>query len=153
MSIAPNLSILSSTRPTMSVNGISLGQLNTIRGLDISSTTGLGMSGSNVLTVNVDSVSISGTGNSAVSISTGDLNMRELSDGYETTANASGFFRFCGVPPGTNLELYAAQGEATSEIAHDSGIRPPCSRRIACRGRPERYSMTIKGAPANSSRP
>lgn len=47
-------------------------------------------------------------------------NIRELSDGFETTASATGFFRFCGVPAGENLVLYAAYGDDLSEQAHFS---------------------------------
>ncbi len=44
-------------------------------------------------------------------------NIRELTDGFETTTSSTGFFRFCGVPAGTRLRLYAASGEVTSDPA------------------------------------
>lgn len=44
-------------------------------------------------------------------------NIRELTDGFETSTSQSGFFSFCGVPPGTNLRLYAVRGESESDPA------------------------------------
>jgi hypothetical protein len=47
-------------------------------------------------------------------------NIRELTDGFETTASSTGFFQFCGVPPGEQLVLYAALGEDLSDQAQFS---------------------------------
>jgi protocatechuate 3,4-dioxygenase beta subunit len=41
--------------------------------------------------------------------------IRETTDGYEAQTSSSGFFRFCGVPPGTEIDFYAVAGEAESE--------------------------------------
>jgi hypothetical protein len=44
-------------------------------------------------------------------------NIRELTDGFETVSTATGFFRFCGVPPGVDLRLYSVLGEDESDPA------------------------------------
>lgn len=36
-------------------------------------------------------------------------------NGYSTTTSATGFFRFCGVPPGTQLAVQAVHGDARSD--------------------------------------
>jgi len=42
--------------------------------------------------------------------------LRMVTDGFETSASSTGFFSFCGVPPGTELKLYAVLGEAESDL-------------------------------------
>jgi hypothetical protein len=44
-------------------------------------------------------------------------NIRVVTDGFETSASSTGFFRFCGVPAGTELRLYAVRGESESDLA------------------------------------
>ena len=44
-------------------------------------------------------------------------NIRELTDGFETSTNSTGSFSFCGLPAGTDLRLYAARGESESDLA------------------------------------
>lgn len=41
-------------------------------------------------------------------------NLRETTDGFETSASQTGFFRFCGVPANENLTVQAHLGEAES---------------------------------------
>lgn len=46
----------------------------------------------------------------------GDISgLTEQTNGFEATASDTGFFRFCGVPPNTEIELYAASGTTESE--------------------------------------
>jgi carboxypeptidase family protein len=41
--------------------------------------------------------------------------LARTSDGFEATASQNGFFRFCGVPANTRLEVYAVSGSQESE--------------------------------------
>jgi len=41
--------------------------------------------------------------------------LEETSDGFQTTASQTGFFRFCGVPANIRMQLYAVSGDAESE--------------------------------------
>lgn len=46
----------------------------------------------------------------------GDISgLAEQTNGFETTASQTGFFRFCGVPANTAIELYAAGPDSESE--------------------------------------
>ena len=46
----------------------------------------------------------------------GDIaGLTETSDGFETSASETGFFRFCGVPANTRMRLYAATSDSESE--------------------------------------
>lgn len=46
----------------------------------------------------------------------GDIaGLQEQTDGFETTASQTGFFRFCGVPANTAIELYAATADSETE--------------------------------------
>ena len=46
----------------------------------------------------------------------GDIaGLTETSDGFETSASQTGFFRFCGVPANTRMRLYAATADSESE--------------------------------------
>jgi hypothetical protein len=42
--------------------------------------------------------------------------LMEQTQGFEVTASSTGFFRFCGVPPGVTLDLIAQSGEDESEL-------------------------------------
>ena len=42
-------------------------------------------------------------------------NLTATTDGFEASTTQTGFFRFCGVPTGTPLDIYAALGDDESE--------------------------------------
>lgn len=54
--------------------------------------------------------------------------LREITDGFEATADENGSYRFCGVPTNTTIELSAELGDATSEVEeisvpeHETGV-------------------------------
>lgn len=55
-------------------------------------------------------------GGGGINPTAGDISgLTEQTNGFETTASGTGFFRFCGVPANTPLRLYAASGELETD--------------------------------------
>jgi LPXTG-site transpeptidase (sortase) family protein len=70
-SLSPNLSISSSTSPT--IGNITLANGNTVRGLNVSTNTGTAINGTNVGTLTINNVSVANTGGAGVSLANGTL--------------------------------------------------------------------------------
>ncbi len=71
LTIAPNLSIAAASRPTIS--NVTLASSNTVRGLNINTSGGTGISGGSVGSLTINNVSVTNSGGAGVSLSDGSL--------------------------------------------------------------------------------
>ena len=85
---APNLSIAAASRPTIS--NVTLGSGNTVRGLDINTGSGTALSGASVGSLTVNSVTVTNTSGSGVSLSNGALAV--TLDSVSASNGANGIF-------------------------------------------------------------
>lgn len=89
ISISPNLSIAAGSRPVLANNGagITLGQNNTVRGLNVSNSNGTGISGSSFGTLTINNIAVNTTSGGALNLSSGVLAATFDSISSSSTAN------------------------------------------------------------------
>ncbi len=88
LSLSPNLSITSSTSPT--IGNIILANGNTVRGLNVSTNTGTGISGANVGALTINTVSVTNTGGIGISLSGGTGSMAVIFTSVSSSGGANG---------------------------------------------------------------
>lgn len=89
ISISPNLSIAAGSRPVLANSGnqITLGQNNTVRGLNVSNSSGTGISGSSFGTLTINNIAVNTTSGGALNLSSGVLAATFDSISSSSTAN------------------------------------------------------------------
>ena len=88
LTIAPNLSIAAASRPI--VSNIALASGNTVRGLNVNTSSGTSISGASVGSLTINNVTLTNTGGAGVSLSSGALAV--TFDSLSSTGGTNGVF-------------------------------------------------------------
>lgn len=88
LTISPNLSIAAGTRPT--ITNIVLASGNTVRGLNVTTSTGTGISGTSVGALTINNVTVNSNNGIGVSLSGGTSAMAVTFDGVSSSGGANG---------------------------------------------------------------
>src|SRR5258706_1438401 len=88
LTIAPNLSIAAASRPT--IGNVTLGAGNTVRGLNVSVSSGTGISGASVGALTINNVSVTNSAGVGVSLSGGTSSMAVTFDSVSSSGGANG---------------------------------------------------------------
>lgn len=88
LALAPNLTIPAAARPTLA--NVTLATGNTVRGLNINTSSGSGLSGNNVGALTVNNVTVTSSGGSAVSLRGGSATMTVTLDSVTASGGVNG---------------------------------------------------------------